>query len=467
MPSPTERAQPRQPAMPRILVIDDLCGRRVSGGYNPDRSSLCGALLLRDVTGDDEPSLRIAAPVADAVFCRGQRPVCAGLGDTVENDLASVVAAVRAGWSGLPAGQPPWSLILLDLQFKTGRVAGADGMPEVRPADADPSRFFGLEILRAIRVQFPQVPVILRSGMDEEAVAQRYSRLGAMGFFDAAGDDDRPHERLARHLWRHGLLVDDTGANVGHSIGMLRALREARLAAATGGHVLIRGAAGTGKLSLARYLCRQTGPASLSQGPPASRPVVEVSGASIHPDRYEREIFGRAADSAAPGALGEPGLLERAAGGDLIVRGVAALAGPPARGLLRVLDDGEYRPVGGASTRPFGVRFVSTGGPDLDVHVRDGSFPRDLHRTLSVGGTVELPPLSERADDVPLLVSRLLDEERAAHPDIRVREVSAEALARLQKRNWPENIRGLRQAVIEAVRRHQDVPFLHPFHFEA
>jgi hypothetical protein len=111
---------------PRILIIDDLFGRETVGGYNPDRARLCGQLLLVDVTpGSEESSAssRIKKPLADAVFCRGQRPACATVGDRVENDLDAVVE-IRVWDSSAETRY----MVLPE------RPAGTDGMTEAQLA---------------------------------------------------------------------------------------------------------------------------------------------------------------------------------------------------------------------------------------------------------------------------------------------------------------------------------------------
>lgn len=105
--------------LPRVLVIDDLFGRGLKGGPNKERANLCGMYGLRDVTGDETnpPDEEVVNPVADAVFFRGQTPLCAKVGDSVENDITGIVEFVRRGWDNPARPKPCWSLVLLDLCF--------------------------------------------------------------------------------------------------------------------------------------------------------------------------------------------------------------------------------------------------------------------------------------------------------------------------------------------------------------
>src|SRR4051794_12453969 len=102
-------------ALPRILIIDDVYGRQVCGA-NPDRAAICVQLMIEDTTGDEPPDVVIHQPIAQAVFCRGQRPARAVVGDFVENDLQGTLELIDSGWHERPAGTAPWALVLLDLR---------------------------------------------------------------------------------------------------------------------------------------------------------------------------------------------------------------------------------------------------------------------------------------------------------------------------------------------------------------
>ena len=108
--------------LPRILIVDDLFGRRVDPGPNLERQSLCAKLRLHDVTGDDPNPQRHRDPIAEAVFHRGQAPQLARIGDTVRNAPEGVMELVRSGWLDAQGGALPWALVLVDLTFYTGLV---------------------------------------------------------------------------------------------------------------------------------------------------------------------------------------------------------------------------------------------------------------------------------------------------------------------------------------------------------
>ena len=245
--------------LPRVLVIDDLFGRTVSGQRNEDRAAICSALSLVDCTGDGPTPPQISAPIAEAVFHRGQLPACAVTGDKVENDLAGILRKVRDGARSASWREPwpCWSLILLDLCFYTGSVtqaSGADnpGMAEGRPGDDTPDGYFGLKVLEALREEIPDIPVVILSSMDRDPVGRIYTRHGGKGFLNRTAANSR--DELKKMLELHGLTPDQDGEIIGHSLALLRALSQARLATADLQNVLIMGETGTGKTALREIL---------------------------------------------------------------------------------------------------------------------------------------------------------------------------------------------------------------------
>ena len=134
----------------RVLIVDDLFGRSAPTERNRDRENICGAHLLRDITGDNRSSMEILKPTAEAYFIRGQTPQKADTGDMVENRLKQVLETIRE--------KGPFDAVLCDLHFATGRVRGTDGVPEGR--DADRSNLFGLEVLKTLQREMPGLPTI-------------------------------------------------------------------------------------------------------------------------------------------------------------------------------------------------------------------------------------------------------------------------------------------------------------------
>lgn len=447
--------------LPRLLILDDVFGRNVSGGRNSHRENLCGHFLWRDLTDDAAAGANrppATEPVAEAVFCRAQTPACAKVGDTVENDLEGALGIVRSG----SQSAIPWSLVLLDLCFYTGRVTEESdrqtpGMPEGRPGDDDPGRYFGLALLDAIHREFPDLPIFILSSKPREEVSLEFSRRGALGFI--ARDDLRGPELLQEALWQHGLLPDEDEAIVGHSLLLLLALREARRAALHREPVLIRGERGTGKELIARLIHRHGGSARADGG---RSPFVPVNRASVPEDLYERELFGIQPRTSS-GVDGKVGLIEMAKGGSLFLDEVGDLPEAVQAALMRVLQERRLTRVGGRESLPVETRFLSSTSREIE-NPETGLRP-DLIDRVRAGGTLWIPSLRDRREDIPLLAERFLSDAGAPRPGLPPRRITSEALERLTAHDWPGNVRELRTAVFDAVTRHPDVEYLVESHF--
>ena len=278
--------------LPRLLIIDDLFGRTLSDRRNEERSNLCGQYLIEDVTGDEIGKgsfQRIKKPVAQAVFYRGQAPLCSTVGDTVENDLEGTLRYIQAGWDDAQGVHARWAMVLLDLCFYTGKVTPesnrkASGMPEGRLDDDDPRQYFGLDLLKAIHARFPDLPVVILSSKPREQVSREFSQLGALAFLPRGIENGV--NLLRDYIWRHGLIPDESGEIVGHSKALLMTLRAARRAASDRRNILIRGERGTGKELLARYIHRH----SVQQQ--EQHPLVTVDSGALSPQLYGSELFG-------------------------------------------------------------------------------------------------------------------------------------------------------------------------------
>ena len=446
--------------LPSLLVIDDLFGRNAVSGENADRDNLCAQFLWRDVTGDTASKgnrLKLLNTTAEVVFCRGQVPSAAGIGEVVENDLNSTLSVVRKGWQGnLTMNKPPWAMILLDLCFYTGQVTEdshrrAQGMPEGQPGDDNPHNYFGLMLLDAIHREFPELPIIILSSKPREEVSLEFSRRGALGFI--ARDDLRGPELLNDALLQHGLLPDPAGEVVGNSLSILLALREARRAAPHRGNILIRGERGSGKEVLASYAHR----VSASIEGRKIYPLVTVNSAVLRTDLFSSELFG-IEPKTATGVAGKIGLVEAANGGDLFLDEIADMPPEAQAGVLRVLQERRITRVGARHSKAVDVRFISATNSDLES--APYGFRADLLDRLRLGGTLWLPPLRERKTDIPILAEKFVREAEAQRNEALKREITPEAIELMIGYDWPGNVRELRTCIFDAVNRHADVEHL-------
>jgi DNA-binding NtrC family response regulator len=452
---------------PRILIIDDLYGRTVAKARNEERASLCGQYLLRDVSGDEsqrgQPQ-RIKQPIAEAVFHRGQRPACSSVGDFVENDPESVLQAVKQGWIRTTPARQRWSLVLLDLCFFTGLVTPdsdrrAVGMPEGRDADDDPNHYFGLQVLRVLHNELPDLPILILSSKPRADVSREFSEFGALGFLERDAEDSPA--LLKTYIQRHGFIPDTTGRILGSSYSLLKVLRAARRAAQARQNLLIRGERGTGKELLARYV-HECGSA-VSPGP-----LVTVDSGSLAPELYASALFGYRKGAFTGADQNRAGSIAEAHRGDLFLDEIGNMPVEVQKGLLRVLEYRRVLPLGGnpAEAIEVDVRFLSATNADIESATLSGNFREDLYDRLQEGGVLHLPPLRERPEDIPALIEAFVRMAEARTPGSLRRVVEPESLDLLCRHDWPGNIRQLRNSIFNAVANHPDVEHLVPDHLD-
>jgi len=455
----------RTATLPRILIIDDLFGRSiVGGGRNEARAGLSAKYLLRDMTGDEEcksGGLRFKKkPLAEAIFHRGQTPSCPVVGDTVENDLEGCLRVVEAGWNVEP-GELPWTLLLLDLCFYTGKVTEASsrknlGMPEGRPTDDNPDTYFGLIILQAIQERFPELPVAILSSKPRDEVSKQFSACGALGFLDRSAPESG--ELLRDYLWRHGLMPDWTGTICGYSKSILLTLRSARRMAGSRRNILVRGPRGSGKGIIAKYIHDNSAQSASS--------YVPVNLGGTNPNLFESLLFGHVKGAFTGANADRRGFIEEANKGTLFIDEIAGIPDQVQYGLLSILEDRKVTRVGSNKATAIDVHFISATNEDIEQRAASGKgFRSDLLDRLREGGTLIVPPLAERKEDIPILVEKFVREAEAQFTGAHHRAVAPEALEKLASHDWPGNVRELRQRVFEAVSENLDVEHLVPNHF--
>ncbi len=456
--------------LPRILIIDDVNGRVDPNGKNRQRDDLCKDFDLKDITdGDGKVQIegRPTRPIAEAYFYRGQTPICAVEGDTVVNDLEGCLAKVREGWNSPSEGKIlegvanpnkhpfVWSLIMLDLAFLTGKVlekpAGKKeerGIPNGEKKDHDETSYFGLEILEALRCEFPKLPVVIFTSMSKTShLTKKYEAGGAKVFIN------KKPERFWEYLQEFGLLRDnrqDKLQIVGGSRALLLALREARNSRDDIDAVLIRGETGTGKELFASYVHRIH--QRRNQGP-----YVPFVTSGLTEQLFESELFGiegRVATSVAA----RNGAVERAEYGTLFLDEVADTPMFVQPSLLRLIQEKTYRKVGGANDCRADVRFVSATNLDLERLVEGGRFREELLHRLKQGWEMWLPALRDRKEDIPELVERFMGESK--------RKIEPEAISCLLHYSWPGNVRELQSVIKQALRRNRHAEYLLPAHLE-
>lgn len=228
---------------------------------------------------------------------------------------------------------------------------------------------------------------------------------------------------------------------VGQSDAMQRVFEVIAQVSDLPANLLIEGESGTGKELIARAIhfnsSRATGP------------FVPLNCAAIPDTLLESELFGYVRGAFTDARKDRRGLFQEASGGILFLDEISEIALTLQAKLLRVLEDKEVRPLGADQSARVDTRVLSASNRNLDELVRAGKFRQDLYYRLNVI-RIELPPLRQRSEDIPLLVNYFLQKfaESAKH---RVEGIHAEALAALKSYSWPGNIRELEHTIERAV----------------
>jgi DNA-binding NtrC family response regulator len=309
-------------------------------------------------------------------------------------------------------------------------------------------RTTGVALLKEFKALSSDSEVILISGFGTLETAVEAVREGA---FDYISKPFNVNEVIATA--RRALKGRDAGAPaavllkeyseasglVGHSHKMIELYKEIALVAASRSTVLITGESGTGKELVARALHRNS--------PRAPGAFVAVNCGAITETLLESELFGHVKGSFT-GATGDKrGLFEEANEGTIFLDEIGETSLAVQVKLLRVLQEGEMRRVGSARSLRVDVRVLAATNRDLEREVKEGRFREDLYYRLSVV-TLRVPPLRERAEDLPLLAAHALRQAREA--GARAATISEEALATLNQYNWPGNVRELENTIAHA-----------------
>lgn len=303
------------------------------------------------------------------------------------------------------------------------------------------SRMDGIEVLKNVKRDNPDVPVLIISGHGNIEVAVAAIKQGAYDFIEKPFKLDHLLVATSRALEasrlrrenadlknRENRHVEMIGAS--HAISQLR--QALMRAAPTGSRVMFSGGPGAGKEIAARFLHEKS--------KRADAPFVVVNSASIEPSEMERVLFGEERDGA-PIA----GLFEKAHGGTLFFDEVADMPLGTQSKILRVLVDQSFTRLGGATTVRVDLRIVSATTVDLTAEIAAGRFREDLYHRMSVV-PIETPSLAERREDIPELIDHFvvaLNQEQG----LPQRRFGADAIAALQAYDWPGNVRQLKNTV--------------------
>jgi two-component system nitrogen regulation response regulator NtrX len=348
---------------------------------------------------------------------------------------------------------------VLEYEDLAVRVAASGGeaitmYPDFRPhlvfLDVKMAGLDGLETLTRLRDLDPKAQVVMISGHGTIATAVEATQRGAFDFLEKPLDTDRLLVTVRNALAHHELVDENTRLKEATEsrfsmVGESPALQTVRELIAkvgpTSARVLITGENGTGKELVARALHEAS--------PRADRPFIEVNCAAIPSELIESELFGHMKGSFTGAFADRAGKFEQADGGTLFLDEVGDMSLSAQSKLLRVLQEGVVTRIGGSKSIQVDVRVLAATNKDLDGEIAEGRFREDLLYRLNVV-PIDVPPLRERREDIPALVSHFA-EQLSASAGVPGRKFAEDAVRRLQTRSWPGNIRELRNAVERAL----------------
>lgn len=357
------------------------------------------------------------------------RAITTGMEKVMEAEGYDVTVVAR-GDEGLERGlAEPWDLVISDL-----KLPGTDG----------------LTLVRAVHQAKPKLPIILMTAHGTTDTAIEATRWGAFDYVPKPFEMDEMLDITARAIECSRLMSEPVGigpaelsrtALVGRSRTMQAIYKEIGRVAATKVTVLIRGDTGTGKELVARAIYQHSDR--------AHAPFLAVNCSAIPEHLLESELFGHERGSFTGADRRHIGRFEQAQGGTLFLDEIGDMNANLQTKLLRVLQESSIQRVGGREPVPVNVRVIAATHRDLEAAIQEKAFREDLYYRLSVV-TIHLPPLDQRAEDIPDMVGHFLCKHG---PDVGVSSpsIQSEAVEYLQQQRWPGNVRELENVTRQAL----------------
>jgi len=345
--------------------------------------------------------------------------------------------------------------ILKDEGYATRMAANSDACMEAINAEAPAlmildiwlkdSRMDGIDILKTVKRDNPDIPIIIISGHGNIEIAVAAIKQGAYDYIAKPFNIDQLMVVVSRAMETSRLRRENSslrrrdmhsGEMIGTSAAFRRLKDQLDKVTKSNGRVMLTGEPGSGKESAARYVHQHS--------TRAAAPFVTVNSATIAPDRMEEVLFGRET----PERGLEKGLLEQAHGGVIYFDEVAEMPLGTQSKILRVLTEQQFTRVGGSDKVRVDLRVISSTTRNLASEIAAGRFRQELYDRLNVV-PIAVPSLAERREDVPVIANHFIEAFNRTQ-GLALRRLSEEAAASLQTRDWPGNIRELRN-VIERV----------------
>lgn len=354
---------------------------------------------------DDEKDIRQL--ISDILQDEGYSTRLAGTSDEAVKEVTS---------------KPP-SLLILDIWLKD--------------SDMD-----GIDILKKVKSEYPQVPVVIISGHGNIEIAVAAIKQGAYDFIEKPFNIDQLLVVIRRametsRLRRENKELRQKDGPTFEMIGSCNVFKtmvsQLDKVTKSNGRVMLSGPSGVGKEMAARYIH--------ANSDRSSAPFVTVNCATIEPDRMEEVLFGQ--EGRAQG--GSQGLLEQANGGVIYFDEVADMPMMTQSKILRVLVDQKFQRVGGNEEVKVDLRVISSTSRDLLEEIANKTFREELYHRLNVV-PIPVPSLEQRREDIPLLADYFIAHFNKTQ-GLALRAVSNDASAMLQTQNWPGNVRQLKNLI--------------------
>ena len=357
-----------------------------------------------------------------------EQGLCAGLQEALRREGYVVDAATDAVVGLRMAQQRLYNLVISDI-----KMPGLSGM----------------DLLTQLRAHNRDTLFILMTAYGTVESAVEAMKQGAYDYLPKPLDLKRLRVQVQKALEFQAVVAENnelrvrlqTSAEPGLLVGESEPMRAvARLVQEVAGSdvtVLLEGESGTGKEIVARSIHLQSAR--------RERPFISVNCAALAEQLLEAELFGHVKGAFTGAVANKPGRFQLADGGTLFLDEIGDLSPKGQGDLLRVLEDSAFRMVGGSELIHVNVRVIAATNKNLQDSVNSGKFREDLFYRLQIVPIV-MPPLRERAEDIPLLIERFFENFTAKHKRRRKR-MSAEALQLCQRFPWPGNVRQLRNAI--------------------
>ncbi len=300
----------------------------------------------------------------------------------------------------------------------------------------------GIDILKVVKKDYPDVPVVIISGHGNVEIAVAAIKQGAYDFIEKPFNIDQLMVVIRRametsRLRRENITLKRRDAPstemIGESASFRTLISQLDKVTKSNGRVLLRGPAGSGKEVAARYIHANSNR--------SDAPFVTVNCAGVEPDRMEEVLFGQEGKDQGV----QPGLLEQASGGVIYFDEVADMPLGTQSKILRVLVDQQFTRVGGSEKVRVDLRVISSTSRDLEAEIAAERFREELYHRLNVV-PIPVPSLEERREDIPLLSAHFVEECNKSQ-GLTVREFSDEAAALMQTMVWPGNVRQLKNLI--------------------